>query len=170
MSHDAKLATSMAMPPQIEILIAEIPEDLQQKAKRRVCLAMDKYDIEKDIATDVKKHFDEECEGSWHCVVRNIFTGTAAVVVIEIIQQRIEQQKEGLRSAIAVREWNGTRVHQQFVQESSHLFQKSPSFQKRPAMFVPLGVLSCCLRFPPPSPSYPAPVGTEFWLLRDPRD
>lgn len=30
---------------------------------------MDKYDIEKDIATDVKKHFDEECEGSWHCVV-----------------------------------------------------------------------------------------------------
>lgn len=55
---------------QIEILIAEIPEDLQQKAKRRVCLAMDKYDIEKDIATDVKKHFDEECEGSWHCVVR----------------------------------------------------------------------------------------------------
>lgn len=35
---------------------------------------MDKYDIEKDIATDVKKHFDEECEGSWHCVVRNVFT------------------------------------------------------------------------------------------------
>lgn len=32
-------------------------------------MAMDKYDIEKDIATDVKKHFDEECEGSWHCVV-----------------------------------------------------------------------------------------------------
>lgn len=60
---------------QIEILIAEIPEDLQQKAKRRVCLAMDKYDIEKDIATDVKKHFDEECEGSWHCVVRNAITG-----------------------------------------------------------------------------------------------
>lgn len=58
---------------QIEVLIAEIPEDLQQKAKRRVCLAMDKYDIEKDIATDVKKHFDEECEGSWHCVVRNAF-------------------------------------------------------------------------------------------------
>lgn len=56
------------------MLIAEIPEDLQQKAKRRVCLAMDKYDIEKDIATDVKKHFDEECEGSWHCVVRTGFT------------------------------------------------------------------------------------------------
>eukprot|EP00904_Undaria_pinnatifida_P001190 jgi/Undpi1/11071/HiC_scaffold_30.g13369.m1 len=52
----------------IEILVAEIPESLQQKAKRRVCLAMDKYDVEKDIATDVKKHFDEECEGSWHCV------------------------------------------------------------------------------------------------------
>lgn len=32
-------------------------------------MAMDKYDIEKDIATDIKKHFDEECEGSWHCVV-----------------------------------------------------------------------------------------------------
>lgn len=60
------------LPAQIEVLIAEIPEDLQQKAKRRVCLAMDKYDIEKDIATDVKKHFDEECEGSWHCVVRNV--------------------------------------------------------------------------------------------------
>lgn len=49
--------------------MAEMPEDLQQKAKRRVCMAMDKYDIEKDIATDLKKHFDEECEGSWHCVV-----------------------------------------------------------------------------------------------------
>lgn len=58
---------------QIEILVAEIPEDLQQKARKRVCLAMDKYEVEKDIATDVKKHFDEECEGSWHCVVRTAY-------------------------------------------------------------------------------------------------
>lgn len=67
-AENALLALS-ASPAQIEILVAEIPESLQQKATRRVCLAMDKYDIEKDIATDVKKHFDEECEGSWHCVV-----------------------------------------------------------------------------------------------------
>ncbi|CAB1099662.1 unnamed protein product [Ectocarpus sp. CCAP 1310/34] len=64
----ASEAQESATERKIEVLIAEIPEELQQKAKRRVCLAMDKYDIEKDIATDVKKHFDEECEGSWHCV------------------------------------------------------------------------------------------------------
>ena len=65
---------------QIEILVAEIPENLQQKAKRRVCLAMDKYDIDKDIATDVKKHFDEECEGSWHCVVSEFIIHTSKLV------------------------------------------------------------------------------------------
>lgn len=69
---------------QIEILVAEIPENLQQKAKRRVCLAMDKYDIEKDIATDVKKHFDEECEGSWHCVVRSKQMHTTSKLISRI--------------------------------------------------------------------------------------
>ncbi|CAM9732629.1 unnamed protein product [Ascophyllum nodosum] len=50
-----------------------MPVDLQEKARRRVCLAMDKNAVEKDIATDVKKHFEEDCAGSWHCVAGRSF-------------------------------------------------------------------------------------------------
>ncbi len=51
-------------------------------------MAMDKYDIEKDIATDVKKHFDEECEGSWHCVVSSARSKTSGRCLN--IWQRVE--------------------------------------------------------------------------------
>ena len=67
----------------LEILVAEMPVGLQEKARRRVCLAMDKNAVEKDIATDVKKHFEEDCAGSWHCVVRASRSSQGAVVSME---------------------------------------------------------------------------------------
>ncbi|CAN0097288.1 unnamed protein product [Discosporangium mesarthrocarpum] len=57
----------------VEIIVADIPENLQKKAISRVSMAIEKYGIEKDIATDVKKYFDEDCEGSWHCVAGRSF-------------------------------------------------------------------------------------------------
>ena len=52
----------------VKIHKAEIPESMQEKAIYRVNQAMDKFQIEKDIATSVKKKCDEEFGGTWHVI------------------------------------------------------------------------------------------------------
>ena len=52
----------------VKIHKADIPEALQEKAILRVNQAMDKFQIEKDISTSVKKKCDEEFGGTWHVV------------------------------------------------------------------------------------------------------
>jgi len=52
----------------IKIHKADIPENMQEKAILRVNQAMDKFQVEKDIATSAKKKFDEEFGGTWHVV------------------------------------------------------------------------------------------------------
>mmetsp|Transcript_7618 Transcript_7618/g.25065 ORF Transcript_7618/g.25065 Transcript_7618/m.25065 type:complete len:126 (+) Transcript_7618:62-439(+) len=47
----------------------EIPEDMKDDAILYADTAMDKHSIEKDVATDVKKFFDQKYGGTWHCVV-----------------------------------------------------------------------------------------------------
>lgn len=48
----------------------EMPEDLKEKALEEVRYAMKEYTIEKDIATYMKRKFDELHGGTtWHCVV-----------------------------------------------------------------------------------------------------
>ena len=54
----------------IEVLKAQISEEHQAFAKEMIneaCSASSK--IEKDIATKMKKGFDEKFGGTWHCVV-----------------------------------------------------------------------------------------------------
>lgn len=52
----------------VKIHQADIPEAMQEKVILRVNQAMDKYQIEKDISTAVKKKCDEEFGGTWHVV------------------------------------------------------------------------------------------------------
>mmetsp|Transcript_28183 Transcript_28183/g.91172 ORF Transcript_28183/g.91172 Transcript_28183/m.91172 type:complete len:115 (+) Transcript_28183:54-398(+) len=47
----------------------EIPEKMKNAAILAADIAMDKYTIEKDVATDLKKNFDAAYGGTWHCVV-----------------------------------------------------------------------------------------------------
>lgn len=47
----------------------EIEEQMKSEAILYADNAMDKHSIEKDVATDLKKHFDAKYGGTWHCVV-----------------------------------------------------------------------------------------------------
>uniref|UniRef100_A0A7S2UW34 Dynein light chain n=1 Tax=Fibrocapsa japonica TaxID=94617 RepID=A0A7S2UW34_9STRA len=61
----------------VVILRAEFPEvkgeDLQEDAIRKVDESLTKHTISKDVATEVKRHFDEKYGGTWHCVVGRNF-------------------------------------------------------------------------------------------------
>eukprot|EP00640_Fibrocapsa_japonica_P008187 CAMPEP_0113943790 /NCGR_PEP_ID=MMETSP1339-20121228/27864_1 /TAXON_ID=94617 /ORGANISM="Fibrocapsa japonica" /LENGTH=69 /DNA_ID=CAMNT_0000948747 /DNA_START=40 /DNA_END=246 /DNA_ORIENTATION=- /assembly_acc=CAM_ASM_000762 len=53
----------------VVILRAEFPEvkgeDLQEDAIRKVDESLTKHTISKDVATEVKRHFDEKYGGTW---------------------------------------------------------------------------------------------------------
>jgi dynein light chain LC8-type len=51
----------------------ELPEAMVTQAVKMIDLSFDKKMIEKDVATEVKKAFDEEHGGTWHCVVGRNF-------------------------------------------------------------------------------------------------
>jgi dynein light chain LC8-type len=52
---------------------AEMPEEMQDSAILHINKALDKFKIEKDVATYMKKTFDEEHGATWHCVVGKTF-------------------------------------------------------------------------------------------------
>jgi dynein light chain LC8-type len=57
----------------VKIHKAEIPQETSDAAIALVKAAMEKYQIEKDIATEVKKKSDEKFGGTWHVVVGRNF-------------------------------------------------------------------------------------------------
>jgi len=57
----------------VKIHKADIPEEKTEKVIAKLNEAMDKFSIEKDMATFVKKKCDEEFGGTWHCVVGRNF-------------------------------------------------------------------------------------------------
>ncbi|CAE7522882.1 Dynll2 [Symbiodinium natans] len=48
-------------------------EDMQQDAIDCATQALEKYNIEKDIAAFIKKEFDKKYNPTWHCVVGRNF-------------------------------------------------------------------------------------------------
>merc|ERR1712100_583236 len=48
---------------------ADMSEEMQQDAVDCAMHALDKYNIEKDIAAYVKKEFDKKYNPTWHCIV-----------------------------------------------------------------------------------------------------
>ncbi|TNN01676.1 hypothetical protein fugu_011058 [Takifugu bimaculatus] len=52
---------------------ADMSEDMQQDAVDCATQAMEKYNIEKDIAAFIKKEFDKKYNPTWHCIVGRNF-------------------------------------------------------------------------------------------------
>ncbi|KAK2528931.1 hypothetical protein Q9233_007214 [Columba guinea] len=48
-------------------------EEMQQDAVECATQALEKYNIEKDIAAHTKKQFDKKFNPTWHCTVRRNF-------------------------------------------------------------------------------------------------
>ena len=56
-----------------EVIHVTMPADMQEAAITKATEASARFKIEKDIATDLKKQFDESYSGSWNCVVGTNF-------------------------------------------------------------------------------------------------
>eukprot|EP00795_Rhopilema_esculentum_P015265 gene15264-6474_t len=52
---------------------ADMAEDMQNDATECAKQALDKYNIEKDIAAFIKKEFDKKYNPTWHCIVGRNF-------------------------------------------------------------------------------------------------
>ncbi|XP_046337805.2 uncharacterized protein LOC124119361 [Haliotis rufescens] len=52
---------------------ADMSEDMQQDAVDCSTAALEKYNIEKDIAAYIKKEFDKKYNPTWHCIVGRNF-------------------------------------------------------------------------------------------------
>lgn len=52
---------------------ADMSEDMQADAIECVTQAMEKFNIEKDIAAYIKKEFDKKYNPTWHCIVGRNF-------------------------------------------------------------------------------------------------
>lgn len=63
------LAAPSASSPKAIIKNVDMSEEMQQEAVDVASAALEKYNIEKDIAMHVKKEFDRRYGSTWHCVV-----------------------------------------------------------------------------------------------------
>ena len=52
---------------------ADMSEEMQQDAVDCATQALEKYNIEKDIAAYIKKEFDKKYNATWHCIVGRNF-------------------------------------------------------------------------------------------------
>ena len=52
---------------------ADMEENMQRDAVDIASQALDKFNIEKDIAAHIKKEFDKKYNPSWHCIVGRNF-------------------------------------------------------------------------------------------------
>ncbi len=52
---------------------ADMPEDMQSDAIECATQAMEKFNIEKDIAAYIKKEFDKKYNPTWHCITGRNF-------------------------------------------------------------------------------------------------
>lgn len=55
------------------IKIADMPEEMQQRAMDVARQAAEKNNLEKDIASSIKREFDKKYSPFWHCVVGSNF-------------------------------------------------------------------------------------------------
>ncbi|EAX94585.1 Dynein light chain 1, cytoplasmic, putative [Trichomonas vaginalis G3] len=51
----------------------DMSDEMQQKAIDTAIQALDSFNIEKDIASYIKKEFDKTYNPTWHCVVGRSF-------------------------------------------------------------------------------------------------
>ncbi|KAF2483707.1 dynein light chain, cytoplasmic [Neohortaea acidophila] len=56
-----------------QVKSVDMSEDMQQEAIEVAQEAMEKFNIEKDIAHHIKRTFDERKGATWHCIVGRNF-------------------------------------------------------------------------------------------------
>jgi len=76
----------------VSIVKANMPEEMQDAAFKKINEAMDSMTVEKDIATSVKKHFDENFKPTWHCIVGKNFGCSITHDTHYLIFFKVEQQ------------------------------------------------------------------------------
>ena len=61
--------------PEAVVVTSDMPDAMKEAAIATAREAMGEYSIDKDIATAIKKKFDEHAEymGTWHCIVGRNF-------------------------------------------------------------------------------------------------
>ncbi len=52
---------------------ADMDEDMQQEAVETASSALEKANVEKDVAAAIKKGFDSKYGPTWHCIVGKNF-------------------------------------------------------------------------------------------------
>lgn len=60
---------------------ADMSEDMQQDAIDIATQALEKFNIEKDIAAFIKKEFDKKYNPTWHCIVGKSLSPRLTVMV-----------------------------------------------------------------------------------------
>uniref|UniRef100_A0A8C5M4Z1 Dynein light chain LC8-type 1 n=2 Tax=Anura TaxID=8342 RepID=A0A8C5M4Z1_9ANUR len=78
--HNLSSSSSFASIPQVTmtdrkavIKNADMSEEMQQDAVECATQALEKFNIEKDIAAYIKKEFDKKYNPTWHCIVGRNF-------------------------------------------------------------------------------------------------
>ncbi|PXF49125.1 Dynein light chain LC6, flagellar outer arm [Gracilariopsis chorda] len=59
--------------PRVVIKSADMPEDMIRKAIELALTALDRFELERDMAKFLKKEFDTRYQPSWHCIVGRHF-------------------------------------------------------------------------------------------------
>ncbi|XP_055950935.1 dynein light chain 1, cytoplasmic [Argiope bruennichi] len=72
-SFELKPKIKMSSDRKAVIKNADMSEEMQQDAVDIATQALEKYNIEKDIAAYIKKEFDKKYNPTWHCIVGRNF-------------------------------------------------------------------------------------------------
>ena len=70
---------------------ADMSEEMQQDAVDCATQALEKYNIEKDIAAYIKKEFDKKYNPTWHCIVGRNFGSYVTHETRWVVQDRLEE-------------------------------------------------------------------------------
>ncbi|XP_068660552.1 uncharacterized protein [Aristolochia californica] len=70
---DRKALGTGAPARKVTVKSADMKEDMQKKAIDCALAAVEKHNVEKDIAEYIKKEFDEKYGATWHCIVGRNF-------------------------------------------------------------------------------------------------
>lgn len=57
----------------------DMTSELQEDAIETAAMALEKYQVEKDIASFIKREFDRKHEPCWHCVVGKAFGRSVSI-------------------------------------------------------------------------------------------
>ena len=67
------MATAVEKRKEITLKNVDMSKEMEEAAISCASLAIDKYEIEKDIAEYVREEFDRKYQPTWHCIVGRNF-------------------------------------------------------------------------------------------------